>query len=171
MRGVTRRVERTTTIDASAGRPQRLHDFGVMLCLVVPAVEQFKECSQAGDGFAVGLIERGRFAPDARIWRKPARALALAGDFLGDSVPEPLPTFGLSERGRFSAPQSWRASRWFSASRRWSCWPSQHRTGVGNPLPGFQSDRTPLARAWLSTERCALAVCPVVLSTAHSTRV
>ena len=58
----------------------------------------------------------------------------------GNSVPTPLASFRLG-RG-----QKWRASLWLSASCRWSCWPSQPRTGLANRCPGIVRDRTPLAR-------------------------
>jgi len=58
---------------------------------------------------------------------------------LGDTTPDINPTPNIKT--------TWWASRWFSASRRWVCWPySQPRTGVANRLPGIVSDRIPLAR-------------------------
>jgi hypothetical protein len=102
----------------------------------------------------VGIVEgvgEDRFGVSGR--GKGAQRCALG--LYGGALPRTPASFTLSAP-RFAGPGvifgaccgdvlNWWASRWLSASCRWRCRPSQPRIGLANRLPGFWSDRTPLA--------------------------
>ena len=84
-----------------------------------------------------------------RKLKRSAQRFAL-GQY-GGALPRTPANFRLRETrfaGRVSPCFPWRdgrASRWLSASCHWRCRSSQPRIGLANRLPGFWSDRTPLA--------------------------
>jgi len=117
--------------------------------LLIPSVKNLDVLNERGQ-FGIGHLEQSR----PIRWRT-IRTRRFAPGQNDGAPPRAPPSFRL-RRPRFAERQFWfwrgkgedwdgRASRWLSASRCWRCRPSQPRIGLGNRLPGFWSDRTPLA--------------------------
>lgn len=126
------------------------------MCLPIPAIQSRKEINQQRNLRIVKCVHSGCMVFGRLVG--VAQRFALRRD--GGALPRAPANFRLRE-ARFAdhfliaclSCDGW-ASRWLSASRRWSCRPSQPRIGFANRLPGFRSDRTPLAHM-MESARCS----------------
>jgi hypothetical protein len=134
----------------AAGRKGWLHGL-IFMCLPLQTLKSLEEPNQ---GFDIGIFN-GVGKDRVGLSRRGKGAQRFALGLYGGALPRTPDSFTLRD-ARFAGwgiklevccrmDRNWRASRWLSASRRWRCRPSQPRIGLSNRLPGFWSDRTPLA--------------------------